>query len=40
MLDVNKAISERRSIRAFLEKPVPAQVLQQILDTARWAPSG
>jgi nitroreductase len=39
-LDVLTAISERRSVRAFLEKPVPDKILQQILETARWAPSG
>lgn len=40
MLDVNQAIAERRSIRAFLEKPVSDQILKQILDIARFAPSG
>jgi nitroreductase len=39
-MDVLDAIQGRASTRAFLEKPVPRSVLHQILDTARWAPSG
>jgi nitroreductase len=34
------AIRERKSIRAFLPKPVPKNVIAQILEASRWAPSG
>jgi nitroreductase len=33
-------IKSRRSIRHFLEKPVPPDVLSSLLEAARWAPSG
>lgn len=39
-MDVLKAIKERRSIRAFLDREVEESVVRKILDTARWAPSG
>jgi nitroreductase len=39
-MDVITAITDRRSVRAFLPKPVPPDVISQILETARWAPSG
>jgi nitroreductase len=34
------AIRDRRSYRAFLEKPVTLEQIHQILDVARFAPSG
>jgi nitroreductase len=34
------AIRTRRSIRAFLSKPVPADAIREILADAAWAPSG
>ncbi|MEC7489982.1 MAG: nitroreductase [Pseudomonadota bacterium] len=34
------ALLSRRSIRAFLDKPVPKAFLRRILEAARWAPSG
>ena len=40
VLDVHTAIRDRRSVRAFLDKPVPAPLINEILDLARWAPSG
>jgi nitroreductase len=39
-MDVNEAIRNRASTRAFVDRPVPRNVLHDILDTARWAPSG
>lgn len=39
-MDVISAIKDRRSIRGFLEKPVPNEIIEKILDIARWAPSG
>jgi len=34
------AIRERKSIRAFLPEPVPKDVIVQMLEASRWAPSG
>jgi len=35
-----EAVLTRRSIRAFSDTPVPLETIRQVLDTARWAPSG
>jgi len=37
---VDRAITTRRSVRAFLPTPVPRETVQQILDVAARAPSG
>ena len=37
---VTEAVMSRRSIRAFSDKPVPLSVIQQVMETARWTPSG
>jgi nitroreductase len=39
-MDVVEAIRERRSIRSFRPDPVPQDVLRELLDVSRWAPSG
>ncbi len=39
-MNVNHAIRYRKSVRKFLNKPVPRQLIEQVLDTSRWAPSG
>jgi len=39
-MDVKEAILTRRSIRAFKPKPVPQEILQEILRVASWSPSG
>jgi nitroreductase len=39
-MDVKEAILTRRSIRAFQPKPVPQEILQEILRVASWSPSG
>ena len=39
-MEVIEAIRGRASTRAFLEKPVPQELLEQVLEAARWAPSG
>ena len=39
-MNVTDAIMSRRSVRAFEERAVPQDVLRQIMDTARWSPSG
>lgn len=38
-MQVSHAIRERRSVRAFLAEPVPADTVVQILDLAKWSPS-
>ena len=40
MMDVAQAVASRRSVRAFLDKPVPFEVIRRVLDAARMAPSG
>lgn len=37
---IEKAIGERRSIRAFLDTPVPREQIERLLDIAARAPSG
>ena len=37
---IETAISERRSIRAFFDKPVPRDLIERLLDIAARAPSG
>jgi Nitroreductase len=39
-MDVTTALTQRSSIRAFLDKPVSDEQVRTILDAARWAPSG
>ena len=39
-MNVTEAVTTRRSIRAFLDKPVDLATLTRIMDTARWAASG
>lgn len=40
MLGVIDAITGRKAMRDFLDRPVPASTVEAILDIARWAPSG
>jgi nitroreductase len=39
MTDLMNIIKERRSIRKYEDKEVPEDILQQILESARWSPS-
>ena len=39
-MELIKAVTTRRSIRAFKPKPVSRKVILEVLDIARWAPSG
>jgi len=39
-MHVAEAVATRRSIRAFLDTPVPAETIRRVLDQARMAPSG
>lgn len=39
MYDLDETIRERRSVRGFLPKPVPREVIEEVLDLAQHAPS-
>lgn len=39
-MQVSEAVRTRRSVREFLDTPVPLGTIRRVLDTARWAPSG
>ncbi|MEE9340124.1 MAG: nitroreductase family protein, partial [Thermoplasmata archaeon] len=39
-MELAEAMRNRRSIRRFEEKEVPRELVEGILETARWAPSG
>ena len=39
-MEVTEAIRNRKSARAFLDKAVPDEIVTEILECARWAPSG
>ena len=39
-MKVSAALEMRKSVRAFLDRPVPKELIHNILDRARWAPSG
>ncbi|MFC2045538.1 nitroreductase family protein [Chloroflexota bacterium] len=40
ILTLSEAISQRRSIRSYKSDPVPDEIIQQMLEAARLAPSG
>ena len=40
MVTVSEALRQRISVRQFLSRPVPRALLEELLDTARWSPSG
>ncbi len=39
-MNVTEAVTSRRSIRAFLDKPVDLETITRVMDKARWAASG
>ena len=39
-MNVSEAVATRRSVRGFLDKPVPADVIRRIIDKAARSPSG
>lgn len=39
-MKVSEALTSRRSVRGFLDKPVPGDVIRRVLQTAARAPSG
>jgi nitroreductase len=40
MMDVYEAVTSRRAVRGFTERPVPEETLQRVLSAAAWSPSG
>ena len=38
-MELNEAIRTRRSIRHFKPDPIPGELLEELMDTCRWAPS-
>jgi nitroreductase len=39
-MDVYEAVTSRRAVRGFTDKPVPTEVLERVLSAAAWSPSG
>jgi nitroreductase len=39
-METIQAIRDRQSIRAYMRKPVPRELIARVLEAARWAPSG
>jgi nitroreductase len=39
-LDVYEAVTSRRAVRGFTDRPVPREVLERVLSAAAWSPSG
>ena len=39
-MSVTQAVTSRRSVRDFLDTAVPLDTIRQVMETARWAPSG
>ncbi len=39
-MDIRTAIKERKSVRKFLDKPVDKRTIEELLEVAKWAPSG
>ena len=40
MMDVYEAVTSRRAVRGFTDRPVPREVLERVLSAAAWSPSG
>lgn len=38
-MDISEAIRKRKSVRAYLDKPVPAEDLAKIVEAGQWAPN-
>jgi nitroreductase len=38
-MEIETALRGRRSIRKYIDKPVPEEIIHEILDDAHWAPS-
>ncbi|AAM24999.1 nitroreductase [Caldanaerobacter subterraneus subsp. tengcongensis MB4] len=40
MLEALEVLKKRRSVRKYIDKPIPKEILEDIIDCARLAPSG
>ena len=40
MNDIIQAMKDRRSIRKYQDKPVPRELIEQVIEAGLWAPSG
>lgn len=38
-MEFTQLIQTRKSIRGYLQKPVPREVIEEIIEVAKWAPS-
>ena len=38
-MELHEALTGRRTVRRFLDKPVPREIVEKLVDAARWAPS-
>jgi nitroreductase len=38
-MELSEAIKKRRSIRAFKKQDIPEEIVEKLIDAARWAPS-
>ena len=39
-MDVYEAVTSRRAVGGFTDRPAPQEVLERVLGAAAWAPSG
>lgn len=39
LTEVEKAVRERRSVRIYRDEPVPDELVERVMEAARWAPS-
>jgi FMN reductase [NAD(P)H] len=39
MMNISEAIAKRKSVRAYLDKPIPSDDLAKIIEAGRWAPN-
>ncbi|GAA3772431.1 nitroreductase [Streptomyces coacervatus] len=39
-MDVYEAVTSRRAVRGFTDRPVPRETLERVLSAAAWSPSG
>ena len=37
-MSFEEAVRSRRSVRGFLDRPVPQDVMEKVFDIARWSP--
>jgi FMN reductase [NAD(P)H] len=38
-MEITEAIGQRKSVRAYEDKPVPAEILEKIIEAGQWAPN-